>query len=940
MTALLVLPDGREISSGEVGKDAILSLTLTAGVNDTQELTLGSVYASMVEAELLVPEGELGLGAGEEVTLYWVEGENREKAGIFVAEKPEKTGKGTYSLTCFDRVSRLDQDVTDWLESLDGWPYSLLDFGKLVCRHCGVELANTQIPNGDYQVKKFAARGITGRQILFWVGEAAGRFLRATPEGTLLLDWYTPAEKTVSASGEDFYYQDTLTYSDYRTAPIDRVQLRFDEKDVGTIYPPEAAGNTYAVTGNYLLTAEDAKSLLPVAEVLYGELSGVQYTPCKLTVPSRLGIREGQILTVETPTGERLTAYVMGRTASRGRDTLECTGSCTRDSSTAVTSQSYKALSGKLLRLQTNVDGLTVENQDMAGRLTAITANVEGITARVEKTETKVTAVQAAALAEAITQYYLSTSTTELAGGSWSETAPEWVDGKYMWSRTKTTKGDGSVSYSAPTCIAGATGPQGEKGESGTAGVGVQSIDVQYYLSTSATTLTGGSWSATAPTWVNGKYMWSKTVTTLSSGGVEESKPVCITGAKGSTGASGTTITAIEEEYYLSDSKTEQTGGSWVPEPPVWSAGKYLWTRSKIIYANPTKTEYTTPVCDSSWEAVNEVQVGGTNLLLDTDAPSLAKVAAEYDRSFSPSVDGVDISGVIILSEESPCQTKNIVRIDVKNEDMSQISAGIIFYNTAKENRAGINYNPGEQYTMSCYARKVSGEPQFSFAINGLAEFRWRTITEEWSQYSLTFTATDEFNTSTVAWAIFRAHTQHIGTLEMTGFKIERGNKATDWTPAPEDTRGLIVQEVKKEVNFEITEGSIFGSVSEINNRIDGIDDTLETAKKEGIFDLTAEGLSLKFTQALQNAQGVHITGTGFHFDREGLSISNEGQSMKNLLDEAGMKVTRDGTEILTATKEGVKARDLTAGQYLIVGENARFEDYGTGRSACFWVGG
>lgn len=180
--------------------------------------------------------------------------------------------------------------------------------------------------------------------------------------------------------------------------------------------------------------------------------------------------------------------------------------------------------------------------------------------------------------------------------------------------------------------------------------------------------------------------------------------------------------------------------------------------------------------------------VKGRNLLLDTDAPSLAKVAAEYDRRFSPSVDGVDISGVIILSEESPCQTKNIVRIDVKNEDMSQISAGIIFYNTAKENRAGINYNPGEQYTMSCYARKVSGEPQFSFAINGLAEFRWRTITEEWSQYSLTFTATDEFNTSTVAWAIFRAHTHHIGTLEMTGFKIERGNIATPWTPAPEDS--------------------------------------------------------------------------------------------------------------------------------------------------------
>ena len=388
MTALLVLPDGREIYSGEVGQDAILSLTLTAGVNDTQELTLGSVCAAMVEAELLIRQGELGLTAGEEVTLYWVTGENREKAGIFVAEKPEKTGKGTYSLTAFDRVSRLDKDVTEWLEGLQGWPYTLLDFGKLVCTHCGVELANTEIPNGDYQVQKFTARGITGRQLLFWVGEAAGRFLRATPEGTLLLDWYTPAEKTVSASGEDFYYQDTLTYSDYRTAPIDRVQLRFDEKDVGTIYPPEAAGNTYAVTGNYLLTAQDAQSLLPVAEVLYDELSGVQFTPCKLTVPSRLGIREGQILTVQTPSGEELTAYVMSRTASRGRDTLECTGSYAREAS-HVTSQSYKALSGKILRLGTDVDGLTVENRDMAGKVAELSLNVEGIRAQVSRQETK-----------------------------------------------------------------------------------------------------------------------------------------------------------------------------------------------------------------------------------------------------------------------------------------------------------------------------------------------------------------------------------------------------------------------------------------------------------------------------------------------------------------------------------------------------------------------
>lgn len=389
MLALLVLPDGREISSGEVGENAIVELTLTAGVNRSRELTPGSACAAMVEAELLVPRGVLGLSAGEEVTLYWVDGENREKAGIFVAEKPEKSGSCTYRLTAYDRVCRLDQDVTDWLEGLQGWPYSLLDLGKLVCLRCGVELANTEIPNGDYRVARFTARGITGRQLLSWVAEASCRFLRATPEGTLLLDWYTPAEKEVSVSGEYFYYQDTLTWSDYRTAPIARVQLRFDEQDVGTIYPPETGGNTYVITGNYLLTAQNAQSLLPVAKVLYEQLSGVQYTPCKLTVPSRLGIREGQILTVVAPTGERLTAYVMERTTSRDRDTLECTGSPTRDSSAALNSQSYQALSGKILRLQTDVDGLRVENRDMSGKMADFVLDVEGIRGRVSQQETK-----------------------------------------------------------------------------------------------------------------------------------------------------------------------------------------------------------------------------------------------------------------------------------------------------------------------------------------------------------------------------------------------------------------------------------------------------------------------------------------------------------------------------------------------------------------------
>lgn len=141
----------------------------------------------------------------------------------------------------------------------------------------------------------------------------------------------------------------------------------------------------------------------------------------------------------------------------------------------------------------------------------------------------------------------------------------------------------------------------------------ITSVDVEYYLSTSATSLSGGSWVTTAPTWVNGKYMWSRTKITNGAGKITYSPSqngTCIAGAKGdtgATGATGTSVSSITEEYYLSTSKTSQTGGSWTTTPPTWSSGKYIWTRSKIVYTNPSSTVYTTPICDSSWEAANDV---------------------------------------------------------------------------------------------------------------------------------------------------------------------------------------------------------------------------------------------------------------------------------------------------------------------------------------------
>lgn len=437
LRTLIVLPDGRELFSGSEGA-AVMDCTLTQAVNSEEELTLGSVCAAMLEVTVFSPE-DPGLAAGQELRVYKVtDNGSRRQIGIFISEKPQRTSANTWSVTAYDRISLLDKDVTDWLAVLSDWPYRLRDLADLVCRQCGLELAAGELLGGDYAVPKFSAQGITGRQLMQWIGQAAGRFCRANPEGKAAFEWYTPTalrigpaagEVTVtddgtgelsispveherlggnvSLSAEDLaaayadgtlalttlplrICQGELTAADYAVEPIAKVRLRQTEEDVGVVWPDTGEGNTYTITGNYLLTAATREQLLPIAQSLYDQLKGVSYTPCTVTVPSSMDIAPGQILTVTDREGRTHTVYVMTRIQSGQRDTLECTGSRSRGSSSAVNYQSYQALSGKVLEIRSDVEGLRVDARNASGRLAQFQVDVDGIRLRVSDAESEV----------------------------------------------------------------------------------------------------------------------------------------------------------------------------------------------------------------------------------------------------------------------------------------------------------------------------------------------------------------------------------------------------------------------------------------------------------------------------------------------------------------------------------------------------------------------
>lgn len=397
---LLILPDGTEIFSGPEQENALQAVRLTRTVNSGEELTLGSVCASMLEADLITPNGGLTLNAGDGVTAFRVDDAgNRTKVGIFYLEKPERPSAHTMHITAYDAVSLLDQDLTQWLTELDQWPYSAPEFARLVCEACAVTLLEQELPNGDFYIQPFAGEGITGRLLMQWLGQIIGRFCRATADGSLEFAWYTPNDTlTVTPAegdGSVFYYQGELEFADYQVTPIEKVQLRQSTEDVGTVWPDEAGErNTYIIENNPMLAAQDSDTLLSVAQTLYEQLQTAGYTPCRVVVPATPEIQPGDVITVTDANGRTFTTWVMQKVSDGQRDTLECTGSHRRDSTTAVNNLGFRALSGKVLNLRTDVDGLKLENKDTRGKLAAVDLDLEGIRSRVESQNAAVQGIQ------------------------------------------------------------------------------------------------------------------------------------------------------------------------------------------------------------------------------------------------------------------------------------------------------------------------------------------------------------------------------------------------------------------------------------------------------------------------------------------------------------------------------------------------------------------
>lgn len=330
--------------------------------------------------------------------------------------------------------------------------------------------------------------------------------------------------------------------------------------------------------------------------------------------------------------------------------------------------------------------------------------------------------------------------------------------------------------------IKGETGQTGPAGRDGRDGKGVKSYAITYQAGTSGVAYPTGSWSSTIPNVPNGQYLWSKTTLTYTDNTTSDTYSVAYFPVNGATGATGNGISSYTAEFYLSTSKTSQSGGSWTTTPPTWSNGKYIWTRYKIGYTNGS-TAYTTPHCSSEWEAVNDLNIGNENLI------NLSEIIAYNNAT-------IDTSNYVKRGEV----------ILTKSSGQTYSSLYFNFYNDAKP----------ETYYVFSYDITALDDHPFN-TIRGHMDTGFYTMkfyvdgTDTSMSYQNVYTFSNSSarkhhievyikvkNEMTNDRRIFIQPNHATGEREkykIENLKLIEGNKYTSgWSPAPKDTQDQIDQ--------------------------------------------------------------------------------------------------------------------------------------------------
>lgn len=360
------------------------------------ELKFGSCEANSVKFTARNTAGSI---AGKTISIEETIGgdvENPMPYGIFkVASDVPTADRTKRQITAYDAMyGIINADVKAWYAGL-GFPMTLKAFRDSFFAHLGIEQAVATLPNDSMTVNKTLVAtqtddssvvteesSISGKTVVTAICEINGCFGNINRNGKFE---YVFLKAITSAlyPREDLYPADdlfpsdantesmtghyiTFDYEDFQSQAITQLEIRADDNTAGVIVGK--TGNTYVISGNFLVSDKTGAELTQIANNLLPIMAQAAYTPIKsCTTVGNPCLTLGEPIRFNT-TREIVETYLLQRTLTgvqSKRDSISAQGTQTHSAKVNSIRDAIESVQKRTSKLERNADHLQSTYEDL-----------------------------------------------------------------------------------------------------------------------------------------------------------------------------------------------------------------------------------------------------------------------------------------------------------------------------------------------------------------------------------------------------------------------------------------------------------------------------------------------------------------------------------------------------------------------------------------------
>ena len=340
----------------------------------------------------------------------------------------------------------------------------------------------------------------------------------------------------------------------------------------------------------------------------------------------------------------------------------------------------------------------------------------------------------------------------------------------------------------------------------GKTGNGISSTEIQYKAWTNGTTIPTGEWLDNPPEVEPGNYLWTRIrITYTDNSTPSDSYSITYIGKDGEGGADGISVKSLTEYYAISASQPAINSALWNTSIPAYVSGLSYWKKTVTVWSDESKADTVVIIKDealtaanataeSAKESVDNIQVGGTNLIYNS--------GVFYDDLYpwiSNETDGVLMAGEtggskILMPTGSIAQS---ISYQLK-WDTEYVYHTYVQFTT---NGTATVTQPLSYHIWGANAITNDRPAEYEEVIANIKVYvddieNGNITANEWHHIELKLKTKQRSETTSdfiMFKPIFDGETFVTGqSYYVRWIKLEEGNKATDWSAAPDEINIII----------------------------------------------------------------------------------------------------------------------------------------------------